>query len=733
MLGEVEPVEKRAIDLVWVYLQKSLSKNERAKSYLKERGLSSKNVGYHSGQLHRSKLVEQAKEVGLLSEKNKPWGSNCVIYPLKDALGKVVSLYGRSLTAGHFYLSGRKGLYPSYPRKNAKKIILTESIIDAASLLEIKGLKDYKILALYGTNGLTAEHKKALESCQELEEIILLLDGDAAGRQASKKHQSILKSLLPQVQIRIVELPKDTDVNELWANHLREDLFLELLEVEQAKEAPVKFNTQNPNNLIYQGMHARYSIKGFKGIKSFDSLKVTLVVELEGKKTRGKVELYEDKEVSKYCRGASEKLGINAELLDLDIGLLTDELEDYRASLEDIEEEKAIVKKYEISAVGRKKARDFLSRKNLFKRLNELIGKTGIVGEEKTRLLLLIVASSYKCKDPLHALIQGSSGTGKTLLLRKIMEMIPEQDRHIWTRISDKSLYHAGEKFKHSSIAVEDWDGLSEEVQYVVRELQSGKRLSSTITQKQANGRLENVEILAEGPISTLMCTTRGAIYEDNMSRCLLVAVDESEEQTDKILDYQYKKDRGEVDRQGEDQAVKQVQDMVYLLESKEVINPYAGKIQLPKQVHKIRRLNHLFQCFVKQVTWWHQYQREQDSQGRLISSQEDISLAINLLFETIILKVDELDGSLRQFFEDLKAYVGEQEGGEKYSFRRREIRQVLNISKSQLQRYMRELESLEYVRSTGKSYQYQIIYWDDNKALRKTIQDSMIAQLKQL
>ncbi len=290
--------------------------------------------------------------------------------------------------------------------------------------------------------------------------------------------------------------------------------------------------------------------------------------------------------------------------------------------------------------------------------------------------------------------------------MRKVMEMIPEPDRHIWTRISDKSLYHAGTKFKHSSIAVEDWDGLSEEVQYVVREMQSGKRLSSTITQKMANGKMENVEILAEGPISTLMCTTRGAVYEDNMSRCLLVAVDESEEQTERILDYQYRKDRGEINKQAEEDGIIKLQNLVHVLAPKEVVNPFAGKVQLPKKVHKIRRLNHLFQCFVKQITWLHQYQRKADKMGRIITTKEDVQLAIKLLFETIILKIDELDGSLRQFYEELKEYVLKQDDKEKYCFGRREIREALGVRKTQQHRYLNQLVRIGIPEPSSRSGQ---------------------------
>ena len=55
----------RAIDEVWKALKKSLSCADKAKAYLKKRGLPSAGIGYHSGQLLKSKLTEQVKEVGL--------------------------------------------------------------------------------------------------------------------------------------------------------------------------------------------------------------------------------------------------------------------------------------------------------------------------------------------------------------------------------------------------------------------------------------------------------------------------------------------------------------------------------------------------------------------------------------------------------------------------------------------------------------------------------------------
>ncbi|MET3047691.1 hypothetical protein ABXS96_14980, partial [Flavobacterium covae] len=72
-----------------------------------------------------------------------------------------------------------------------------------------------------------------------------------------------------------------------------------------------------------------------------------------------------------------------------------------------------------------------------------------------------------------------------------------------------------------------------------------------------------------------------------------------------------------------------------------------------------------MYQAVIKQVTFLNQYQRQivkSPSFGgvgeALITEIEDIEQATEVLFESIILKVDELDGSLRQFFERLKKHV---------------------------------------------------------------------------
>jgi DNA primase len=211
-----------------------------------------------------------------------------------------------------------------------------------------------------------------------------------------------------------------------------------------------------------------------------------------------------------------------------------------------------------------------------------------------------------------------------------------------------------------------------------------------------------------------MACTTKGEIYEDNLSRCFIIAVDESLEQSRKVIQYQNQKAAGQIDQEKEKQYTQFIQYLVRMLKPCEVINPYADKVHLPEEAHKIRRLNSLYQSFVKAITLVHQYQRRKDHHGRLISEKEDLQVAAEIMFESILLKVDELDGSLRQFYEQLKEYI-KSKGNDHYEFSQREIRQTLHISKTQLHRYLNDLLQLEYIRQSGgyanRGFSYKVMY----------------------
>ncbi len=157
------------------------------------------------------------------------FGKGCICFPLRNVTDQIVSLYFRSVSnndkAKHFYLKDRQGLYPHYPAQETKKLILCESIIDASHLLEqVEIQHNYSVLALYGTNGLTEEHQQAISQLVYLDEIVLFMDGDPAGREAVIKYSHLFKEHYPNVSISQINTPNNEDVNSLLLGHTSEIL-----------------------------------------------------------------------------------------------------------------------------------------------------------------------------------------------------------------------------------------------------------------------------------------------------------------------------------------------------------------------------------------------------------------------------------------------------------------------------------------------------------------------------
>lgn len=757
-------MQKPFSELFPLFLE-SIERSDNAKKYCESRGLNHQfpQIGYNSGKLY-NKL------------------KNCIIFPLKDKHGNIVSLYGRNTGSEgkHYYSENRSGLYPCYPNENTEILILTEAIIDAATLLQAQGWPfKFEVLSCFGNLAFTKETQAAVKELTNLKEVIIFFDGDQGGKDGIKHVNEILQQIKPGIKITAVETPQDEDVNSLYVKYDKECLIqlinerkpieffpsIENLSPEEKDdqqkitsfpdkqtireilseaekqyfESLGRLDTTDENKIIYESQATRYIVKG--GLcKQLDKMLISLDVQhLEtGIKYRCRLDLYEERQTRKEAREAAEKLDLRSDLIENDLSELCDLLEEYRENQLKVQGSKFNVMEEEITLSEKNKCLDFLKSPGLVNRINELIGKSGITGEENNRMFLFIIATSHKMPETLHALIQGSSGSGKTHLLSKIAELMPPERVVKFTRVTENSFYNYDEFFfRNKLICLEDIDGLKEEAIFAWRELISNNQLSSSTSQKDENGNIRSAQRIVRGPMASICATTHGHIYEDNMSRLFIIAVDESKQQTERIMCYQSKAASGIIDRQEENSTKEFLQNCVRMLKPCKVINPYADKIKLPQQAHKIRRLHELFLAFVNQVTIINQYQRKKDSQNRLITEPQDLKTAVEIMFESIFLKVDELDGSLRQFFESLKTYLEEKQNARQYEFTQREIRHALNISKTQLHRYLYELIGLEYLQQTGgyanKGFKYRVCYWDNIEKLRNKIQEYLFDQINNL
>jgi DNA primase len=213
--GKSETLSRIALlTKVFRYFENGMKTSKTGKEYLQSRNLIQSTptqkgieVGYNAGSFYQREnkyLVESALKYGLIKKANTghtAFGKGCLVFPLKNKDGQIVGMYFRetddkksnhlATASRHYYLQNRQGLYPNYPKPETTRLILTESIIDTATLLLIPGItNEYELLACYGTNGLTDEHQGVIKSLENLKEIILFFDGDKAGKEGVKKNAS---------------------------------------------------------------------------------------------------------------------------------------------------------------------------------------------------------------------------------------------------------------------------------------------------------------------------------------------------------------------------------------------------------------------------------------------------------------------------------------------------------------------------------------------------------------
>ncbi|MBS0646373.1 MAG: hypothetical protein JSR97_07250 [Verrucomicrobia bacterium] len=504
----------------------------------------------------------------------------------------------------------------------------------------------------------------------------------------------------------------------------------------------LKINTANPEAITYQTEELGFTILGGIRIDGLDRLRVTVKIEVINRQfehylnnpdianlaIRHNLDLYNDVQVEKLIRKTAERLEVGSTSLTKAVAEITSQLELYRLQQLEAKQTEKEVKKKILSAQEKEEATTFLQQPNLMQTTNELIGKSGVIGEEANRLLMYIIFTSRKRNNPLHIISFGSSGAGKSHLQEKVAELIPEEDKITSTSLTSNALYYMGEyDMQHKVILIEDMDG-AEAVLYALRELISKQQIIKLVPQKDSKGVTKTIMFKVNGPVTVAGCTTQESIYEDNANRSFLIYIDESQAQDEAIMNYQRKKSAGTINTEEERQIKQLLQNTQRLLEPITIRNPYAELLKIPGEVFKPRRTNAHYLQFIEAVTFYHQYQREQHTDtatGEIYinTSLEDIAAANQLMKEVLLRKADELSGATRNYFEQLKEILQEQK---QTTFTNKEIRKQLRIPATTVRRYHNELQQSGYIKlqesKKQQGYRYEIISYEEYQQLKNNI-----------
>lgn len=773
------PEERAAfLNKMFTYFKNAVYNSKPAQEYLQSRKLDfvKTEVGYNSGQFHHGArkdetLINRCLQLGLLNDHNlksrtgepayNVFGKCCIVFALRNQQNQVTGLYFRSTLNNkenrHFYLKDRQGFYPCYPKPETKRLILTEAIIDTASLLLIPEItKEYELLSCFGTNGLTEEHKAAIKELKQLKEVVLFYDGDGAGKEAINHHSETLHQLRPGIKITYIETPENEDINSLWQGH-EPEIFTHLLENRKpfsfSTETPIEkkspqpepasfIDTTNPEQIIYENTELKATIWGGIEKENLSRLKVSLHIKNKANKYksfRDDVNLYSHGSMQKLVQNIAETLELSTSLVIKTLTDLTEKLEEYRLQERTEHVRASKPKQYEMSDAEKAEAAAFLKDRDLIKNTMNGIEKSGLVGEQNNGLLLFLLYLSRLFDEPLHAIIFGKSGSGKTYLQTKVSECLPEESVRTITSLTENTLYYSAKDFwKHKVLLIEDLEGVYNAF-LPLREFMSKQSITKLTTDKDAKGNNVQKILTVEGPICVSGATTMENIYEDNANRSYLLHVDETPEHLGQVLQFQRQQQAGLINETNQTGARLVLRNSQRLLKQVKVINRYATDLVIPDCVFKKLRTNMHYLRLIEIITFYHQQQRpwkkNQNNEYYIETSLTDIEWANYLVKDTLLRKSDELNGETRQFFETLKNLV-QKDNPKQTAFLARDIRHTLRMHPMKLTRLLSQLESrnlIKRISSRQSGFEYEITSFEDYELLKHgvNILDRVLEQLK--
>lgn len=742
----VNPTQRvKLLTRVANFYQKCFANRPEGMKYLvKQRGISNvtyfKNyqLGYADGSLLEALPQDDDsrnlfKALGILTDKGRELLHDCVVFPLFDAQGNVVNLYGRRINDGevnHLYLPGPKvGLWNYQAAKRSTSLLLTESILDALTLID-RGLHD--VMPCYGVHGLTDALLTHLEKCN-IKDVTVCFDGDDAGKRGIEKVSAQLKE--KNIIANAIELPDGEDVNSFLNRYPIAD-FQTLLnavnpdsihktEQEKTEAANVPRYEKTDHGFKLAIGPRGYEVKAIA--RSGTQLKATVKASVKDKNgfELHTLDLYSARSREAFARSCVTLFDADEQRIKNDLTEVLEQVEHWQP-----EGESTTAKPAEPTEKEKDAALQFLKQPDLLDAIQQDMTTLGVAGEDLNKVLCYLAATSRKLDDPLSLLIQSRSAAGKSTLQNAVLALVPEEDKVVYTRMTDQALFYQDEMaLVHKVLALEEAEGLGGAA-YSLRALQSSKSVSVATTSKDpVTGKMKTEHYTVHGPIAVMLTTTQADLDEETRSRFLTLTIDESEAMTQRIFESQRHADTldGVLHQMERCDIMNKHHNAQRLLEPVVVINPYAKQLSFPSRSLRARRDNKKYLMLIKAIAFLHQRQREIKEVVRgeqvlryLNVTKDDIRKANALALHVLGHSLDELSAPARNLLTQIHTMVKntcEREGIKPadYVFTRKTIRDVTAWSDFQVRTHIKELETLEYLKcragAWGKEYVYELLY----------------------
>lgn len=682
----------------------------------------------------------------------------CIVVPLVDEGGAVVSLYGRRAALGTVGNSGPRHLYLPGPHcgfldaELGEDVSLCESLIDALTFLS-HGFRS--VASSFGCEGFTEEMLRHFQG-RGVKRVRIAYDHDESGDHAADR----LAQKLAEVGIASARVlfPKNLDANAyaLAMKPVAKALELALRTAkpygeaaafattapaqEDPEEQPLlaaerlasaeleepaeqtgesSVEVKSDDEAVVMALGLRFRVRGLSKLSAMDILKVNVLVSLGDAFHVDTFDLYAAKARSHFVGAGAHELGIDPADMKRAVGRLI-------LALERVRDERLLESDDEpepMSDEEREEALKLLSDPKLTERIQADLEACGLVGEENNKLLAYLAATSRKLSKPLAVMVQSSSAAGKSSLMDAVLSFVPDEEKVQYSALTGQSLFYLGDKdLRHKVLAISEEAG-AEQASYALKLLQSEGRLRIASTGKDAaSGRHTTHTYEVEGPVAILSTTTALDVDEELLNRCIVLTVDESQDQTRAIHALQKELETLEgLSRRARRESLQRLhQNAQRLLHPVEVVNPLAPDLIFSDARTRSRRDHMKLLGLIRTIAFLHQHQREvkRTAEGiEYIEAQlSDVEAARKLLATMLADVIEELPPQTRVVLGYVEGFVADrakelgQEPAE-VAFSRRELREATGLGDTQLKVHLARLVELELLLARRQSYHQGLRY----------------------
>ena len=259
---------------------------------------------------------------------------------------------------------------------------------------------------------------------------------------------------------------------------------------------------------------------------------------------------------------------------------------------------------------------------DILQELDRSLERSGLVGERPAAYLSYLAITSRVLNQPVNLCVKGLSSSGKSFILKKVIEHFPEDAYVIKTAMSDKSMFFSEEDLRHKVLVVYEWRGVSKDGEYAIESLLSEGHLTYETVAKTADG-LKAIVLERPGPTGFITTTTRTRIAGDTENRLFAITISDTSEQTKRVFIEQ------SIDRPArteEDWKSWHALQQVIGNSSAAVSVPYKpvlGELAQPVTVRLRRDFPRMLKL-VEAHALLHQATRARDDNGAIVATVED-------------------------------------------------------------------------------------------------------------